>query len=99
MDIKITCPLGHNCEKVVDGHIERCRWYINVQGKHPQKEEVIDQWDCAIAWQPLMQIETSRTNRGVQAATESFRNEMVKSSTQLNDIIQVGVDNAQKKLQ
>jgi hypothetical protein len=30
-----------------------------------------------MAWMPLMMVENAQTVRGVQAATESFRNEMV----------------------
>ena len=77
IEIKVTCPLGHTCEKVVDGAIERCAWYTNIQGKDPQSEEIIDQGKCAMAWQPILLIENAQTNRGQTQALESFRNEVV----------------------
>jgi len=80
MIIRETCPLGHTCEKAVDGAIERCAWYTNVKGKDPQSEEIIDQWKCAMAWQPILLIENTAQSRGTGAAVESFRNEMLKSN-------------------
>jgi len=76
----LTCPLGHTCEKAVDGAIERCAWYTNIKGKDPQSEEIIDQWKCAMAWQPILLIENTAQSRGTGAAVESFRNEMLKSN-------------------
>jgi len=80
MKVVITCPLGHTCEKAVDGAIERCAWYTNIQGKHPQSEEIIDQWKCAMTWQPILLVENAQTNRGQTQALESFRNEVVKGN-------------------
>lgn len=78
LKIKLTCPLGHTCEKITIGIIERCVWYKQISGKHPQSEEIIDEWDCAIAWMPLLSTEIAQTNRGQTQALESFRNETVK---------------------
>jgi len=80
MIIRETCPLGHTCEKAVDGAIERCAWYINIKGKDPQSEDIIDQWKCAMAWQPVLLIENTAQSRSTGAAVESFRNEMLKSN-------------------
>ena len=63
MKIVLTCPLGHTCEKAVDGYIERCAWYTNIKGKDPQSEEIIDQWKCAMTWQPILLVENAQTNR------------------------------------
>ena len=78
LEVKLTCPLGHTCERVVDGAIERCMWYKELAGRDPQSEEVVQRWDCAIAWLPLLNVEMSGTNRGQTAAIESMRNETVK---------------------
>jgi hypothetical protein len=56
----------------------QCMWWIQVRGKHPQSEEQIDHYGCAVAWLPVLQIETSQVVRGTGAATESLRNELVK---------------------
>jgi len=87
MDIKITCPLGSECETIIDNQLCRCAWYTNIKGKDPQSEEIIDKWECAIAFMPMLQIEMSQTNRGQTAALESFKNETVKGQEQFNKII------------
>ena len=52
--VKKTCPLGHQCQKTVDGgYIEECMWYIKMQGKHPLTGENVDEMNCEIAWQPI----------------------------------------------
>lgn len=75
--VKATCPLGNTCEEIRDGAINRCAWYMSVKGQDPQTGDTIDRWDCALVWQVVVSIEQSQQIRGVQAATESFRNEMV----------------------
>lgn len=85
-----TCPLGHTCEKAVDGKVERCRWFVRVQGMDPQTGQSVDKDDCAITWLPILTIEMSRTNRGQTAALESFRNEMVKDNQTLQRAIAEG---------
>lgn len=97
MNIKHTCPFGHRCEKAVDDHtIERCTFYINLRGNHPQTGETIDERGCAIGWLPILLIESAQVARGNQAAIESFRNEMVKGQTEFNNLLRGA---AQKRLQ
>jgi hypothetical protein len=57
-----------------------CEWWVHLRGKHPQGEEIIDQWGCAIAWLPVLMVENSQMQRQTGAAVESFRNEMVKAN-------------------
>lgn len=40
----------------------------------------VDEWNCAIAWMPMLMIENSGQQRQTGAAVESFRNEMVKAN-------------------
>jgi hypothetical protein len=82
MEITQTCPLGSTCEEIKDNKMHRCAWYTQIQGKNPQSEEVIDEWRCAIAFMPMLQVEMSQTNRGQTNAISSFRNEMVESNRQ-----------------
>tara|TARA_R100001591_G_scaffold112375_2_gene124723 strand:- start:3331 stop:3717 length:387 start_codon:yes stop_codon:yes gene_type:complete len=51
-----------------------------LQGKNPQTGLDVQEWGCSIAWIPLLLVENSRQTMQVQAATESFRNEMVDSN-------------------
>ena len=88
LEVELTCPLGSTCEEVKDGKIHRCMWYTKVVGKNPQTEEQIDEWKCAIAWMPILQVETSQTNRRQTHALESFRNETVKRQTVFNALVE-----------
>jgi len=54
-----------------------CPWWTRVIGKHPQSEELMDDWRCAVALLPILLIENAQTQRQTGAAGESFRNEMV----------------------
>ena len=53
---------------------------MKINGKHPQSEEILEDWGCAMAWMPLLLIENSQQQRQTGAAVESFRNEMVKAN-------------------
>jgi hypothetical protein len=83
-DAKILCPLmGGECIEdgsIKDGELVACRFWVNVQGLHPQTGEVINNSDCAFVWTPILMIENSKVNRETGAAVESFRNEMVKAN-------------------
>ena len=77
MEIRVTCPLGSECETAKDGYVERCAWYTEMKGQDATGEEHND-WRCAIAWQPILQVEVAGTNRGVAASVQSLRNETTK---------------------
>jgi hypothetical protein len=61
----------------VDGkpELHACRFYTHVQGKDPQDGSDIKRGDCAIAWLPIMLI-------------ESFRNENVRTGDQIASAIE-----------
>lgn len=92
------CPLGAKCEEVkVIGDtpvLYRCPWYVQVRGNDTNTGAEVDHWGCAIAWMPTLLINTANESRKGVAATESFRNEMVRqgAATQqaLRTIGQVG---------
>lgn len=58
----------------------KCNWFIQVRGTNPNTGKDVDEWDCSIKWLPTLLIENSQQARSGVAATESFRNEMVKAS-------------------
>ncbi len=80
------CPLVMECEKdAVVGEEKvtmRCAWYTKLIGQHPQTGAELEQWGCAMAMIPVLQVETSNMVRGVQAATESLRNENSNAGSQ-----------------
>lgn len=85
------CPLGAKCEEVREVNGEqvmfRCDWYIHLRGKHPQREQEIDEWGCAIAWMPILTIENVQQTRQTGAAIESLRNEIVNGQDNFLNLI------------
>ena len=80
MSVKITCPLGHKCQTFdATGLLEQCAWYTTLAGKNPQTGQEIHESKCAMAFLPIVGLETANTNRGQTAALESFRNEVVSA--------------------
>jgi hypothetical protein len=55
-----------------------CPQWVQLRGANPNTGEPIDRWDCAQALLPLLLLETAQQVRQGGAATESFRNEMVR---------------------
>lgn len=68
------CPLW---KKDVSKVCHTCEWFVPVKGKHPQSEEIIDQWKCAIAWGPMLLINAAHQAHQGTAATEELRNTLV----------------------
>lgn len=60
----------------------KCSWYTQVRGMNPNTGEEVDEWGCAVTWIPMLQIETSQQARQAGAAVESFRNEVVRSNAE-----------------
>lgn len=66
-----------------------CVQYILIQGKNPQTGADVNEWGCAIAWMPILQIESSQQMRQAGAAVESFRNEMVTGNQEFLGMLKV----------
>ncbi len=81
LEVEFFCPLGSECESVSDNKIKRCVGVDANTGKD------VDDWACAMAWMPTLQVEMSSTNRGQTQALESFRNETVRGQKEFNQII------------
>ena len=86
LGVEIICPLGSKCEEIKDGKIYRCAWYTKLKGKDPQSEEQVEEWGCAIAWMPLMQVEVAQMSRGVNESVSSLRNEVVTRVDTFNSL-------------
>lgn len=52
-----------------------------LRGTNPNTGKEIDEWICAVAAMPMLQIEVAKEVRQGAAATESFRNEVVSLSS------------------
>jgi len=76
------CPLlNKKCIK------HQCVWYNMLQGKNPQTGLDVQEWGCSIAWIPLLLVENSQQIMKTSAATESFRNEMVRSNNVMTKVL------------
>ena len=60
----------------------KCAWFTMLRGTNPNTGKEVDEWMCAVTALPLLQIEVAKEARQGAAATESFRNEMVKANQQ-----------------
>lgn len=58
----------------------QCAWFTKVAGYDTNTGKEIEDFQCAIAWLPMLLIENSGQQRQTGAAVESFRNEMVKAN-------------------
>jgi len=80
----MTCPYNGEicCEGIrsdfkpnKEGKIKQCRLWTAIKGKDPQSENVIDFFDCAHAWVPVVTLEASQMTRHMTATTQEFRKE------------------------
>jgi hypothetical protein len=56
----LSCPLGSECEKVVNNELHTCRWYIEISGTNPQDGALIRKKDCAMTWLPIFILESNK---------------------------------------
>lgn len=91
---KTNCPLNNfePCKEL------DCAWFMKVAGKHPQKDEEIEDWGCAVAWMPIFLMENARVSFQTGAAVESFRNEMVKSNETSQQVLLATMQQSNTKL-
>ena len=86
-----TCPLGSKCKEIKEHEgemkVHRCMWHIRLEGRDPQTGKEFDERGCAIQWMPLLFVELSRTNEGISASVQSFRNEMVDGNNAFMGLI------------
>ena len=82
METVLTCPLGHKCEEARDGKIYRCAWYLRTFSADTNGQAVpgSEQDHCALPTLSIHLTELKKGVRGVQGATESFRNEVRRTA-------------------
>lgn len=76
------CPLiGKECIQL------QCKFFCKIQGRDTNTGKDVEEWNCSIAFLPLLLIENSGQQRQTGAAVESFRNEMVKANDTNHQIL------------
>lgn len=81
------CPMWR---KAMSKCCHTCPWWTKVVGvnpnsKNPTAPEMIDRWDCAMAWMPLLAVNTSRETFSVAAQVQEMRNEAAQNNAQQAD--------------
>jgi hypothetical protein len=71
----LICPLH---KKDVSKVCHTCPFYTQIRGIDPNTGNPVDNWQCAIAWLPMLLIENSQQSRQAGAAVESMRNAIVE---------------------
>jgi len=61
------------------GERTSCRFWTRLAGKDPQSQQVVDHFDCAIAWLPVVGIENSQMTRQVAAQVSQVTNAFVSA--------------------
>lgn len=56
-----------------------CGWFTRLAGTNPNTGAETDEWGCAMAWLPLLLVETASQSRQTGAAVESFRNAVLQA--------------------
>jgi len=70
-----TCPLGSECKTIKNNVIHQCLWLTGISHINKNTGETEDKSMCAIAWMPVLTIESANTNRGQTDAICSLRDE------------------------
>lgn len=78
----------------------QCTWFTRIQGYDINTGNQVDEYQCAIAWMPMLLIENSGQQRQTGAAVESFRNEMVKANETSQKVLlaSLGFQNQQEQV-
>ena len=78
-------PRGTFCPLIKEECIQnKCMFWTHLRGTHPQTGAPMDEYDCAIYWQPILLVENAQKMREAGAAVESFRNAVVQISSARN---------------
>lgn len=72
----------------------QCSWYVKVAGYDMNTGKEVEDWQCAIAWMPVLIIENAGQQRQTGAAVESFRNEMVKAQKASHELFAAAITNS-----
>jgi hypothetical protein len=77
------CPLWRKAMAKV---CHTCPWWQRVRGTDPNSTaanpEVVDRWNCAIAWGPMLSVGIAKEAHHGAAETSAFRSEVAKNNAQ-----------------
>ncbi len=70
-----TCPMHRKSMRDV---CETCPLWTKLVGQDPQSGKQVNQWNCSLAWLPMLLIENSKETRSAGSAIEDMRNKIVE---------------------
>ena len=91
MAIDYDCPytgFKKKCSKIR----EHCPKWVHLMGTDPNTGQLVDEFDCADRWVPLLLVESAQKTNQVGAAVESFRNEMCKQNNEFGTLFAQNVN-------
>jgi hypothetical protein len=84
---------GNYCPLIKKKCIEhKCAWFAHIRGLNPNTGAEVDEWACAVAWMPLMAVEIAQKENQTGAAVESFRNEVVRTNNENQQLYLDAID-------
>jgi len=88
------CPL---LQKTCIEH--KCAWYTRLMGNNKNTGQPIDDYGCAVAWMPVLMVETAYETRQTAAAIESLRNENVRGQDATRRVLMDGMMGATLRIE
>ncbi len=79
----LICPLFRRDTKNV---CHKCAWYTAVRGRDKNTGQEVDEWGCAIAFGPMLQINTASEARATSVEVNKQRNENANLAAMLGTI-------------
>jgi hypothetical protein len=81
------CPMWR---KAMSKCCHTCPWWTKVTGVDPNSKDerapqMLDRWDCAMAWMPILAVNTAGETFKVAAQVQSMRNESATNNAQQAD--------------
>lgn len=89
------CPLWKKPMRQV---CHTCSWWTHIRGKHPQGEEILDQWGCAIAWMPMLMVENSQMQRQTGASVDKVASVMFQAAVDSTALRAEAISDVLRKL-
>lgn len=89
MSIKVvyTCPLGSKCQEIVGDEMHQCSWYVNLKGSDPQSGNDIDEYRCAMSWQPVLAVAQNTSIIQTSAAVHSLKTDTAKRQNEAIEVL------------
>jgi hypothetical protein len=80
-----------SCRELVTREKNCCVRWVQIQGKHPQTGEDINECRCADDWNYILLLANGQVTRQTNAAVESLRNETIQHNMAAFHVVQQSI--------